>query len=358
MRLDEKQKRIAIWAGGTAVFLLLGMFLWDTFQDLDLSRVAERIQEIGPAAVFILLPWAGSTAAESIGWSLCIPGKERLIPGRKLFILRVATEALTNTLPMGAAAADTARPILLNRRFGLDFPRAITSCFVTKVNIAAAQAGFIFLGLLFSIIYYPIIFQRSGIPGGAVTAFCVTLVFGGIMVLPYSGTRLGQLHAQLLRIPVKGIRSLLRRIQSPLARIDTLIGEFRRHHPGRLAASLAWFMASWCFFALESFLILRLLGADITFAHAVALEGVASIMRMLFFFIPGGLGAQEVGYVMVLSSFGLPEPLTLSASYIMLKRSKEVFWSTVGYISMGFLGLRLRDLNQGQQEPLPEQLPA
>jgi hypothetical protein len=354
MRNGEKYKKIALWVAGTGVLLLLGGILRDTFEALELSRVLERIRKIGPAALFILLPWGAASAAESVGWAQCIPKNHHGIPPRKLFILRVATECLTNTLPAGAAAAETARPILLKRRFGLDLTQAITSCFVTKVNIAAAQAGFIIVGLLFCLIEFPAIFRETGIPGGAFTAFATTIAFLGVMVLPYSGTRLRQLHAHLLRIPVAAIRRLLSRVEAPIFRVDTLIGEFRREHPRRLAISLAWFMASWCFFAVETFLILRLLGADITFAHAVALEAMASILRILFFFIPAGLGAQEIGYVMVLTTFGLPDPLALSASYIMLKRSKELIWATVGYISIGCIGLRVRDLARSRPETVPQ----
>jgi len=354
MRFGERQRKIVIWVAGTGVLLLFGAILRDTFEALEPSRVLERIREIGPAAFFILLPWAAAIAAETIGWSQCIPKKHHGIPPVKLFVLRVATESLTNTLPAGAAAAETARPILLKRRFGLDLTEAVTSCFVTKVNIAAAQAGFIMVGLLFCLIYCPAIFQETGIPGGAFTAFIVTIAFLGVMLLPYSGTRLRQLHALLLRIPIAGVRSVLSRMQTPISRVDTLIGEFRREHPGRLASSLAWFMASWCFFAVETFLILRLLGAEITFAHAVSLEAMASILRILFFFVPAGLGAQEIGYVMILTSFGLPEPLALSASYIMLKRSKEAIWATVGYISMGLIGLRPRDLARGHRRRVPQ----
>jgi uncharacterized membrane protein YbhN (UPF0104 family) len=81
---------------------------------------------------------------------------------------------------------------------------------------------------------------------------------------------------------------------------------------------------------------------------------MASILRILFFFIPAGLGAQEIGYVMVLTTFGLPEPLALSASYIMLKRSKELVWATVGYISISCIGLRVRDLARSRPEPVPQ----
>jgi hypothetical protein len=46
--------------------------------------------------------------------------------------------------------------------------------------------------------------------------------------------------------------------------------------------------AAWLLIAVETYLILDLLGAGPTFTQAIALESVASVMRILFFFIPGG----------------------------------------------------------------------
>ena len=89
----------------------------------------------------------------------------------------------------------------------------------------------------------------------------------------------------------------------------------------------------------------------ITYTHAITLEATASVLRILFFYVPGGLGAQELGFVVLLTSFGLPDPLTLSASFIMLKRSKEAFWAAVGYITMGTNGLRLKELARARRSP-------
>ena len=351
MHRGDRYRKIVTWLAAAGVLLLLGTVLWNYFGALEPSRIAERIRDIGPAALLILLPWAAATAADTIGWSHCVPDKRHGIPLRKLFLLRLSTEALVNTLPAGAAVAETARPILLKKRFGLDLTQGITSCFVTKINIAATQAAFILVGLCFSIITYPGFFNEIGVPGGAVTAFAFTIAFLGLLALPYTGPRLTQAYEILLRFPVAGVRSLLSRIRIDITRIDTLIGGFRKEQPLRLLISLAWFMASWCFFAFETFLILRLLGAEITYTHAITLEATASVLRILFFYVPGGLGAQELGFVVLLTSFGLPDPLTLSASFIMLKRSKEAFWAAVGYITMGTNGLRLKELARARRSP-------
>jgi hypothetical protein len=83
---------------------------------------------------------------------------------------------------------------------------------------------------------------------------------------------------------------------------------------------------------------LRFLGAEATFTQAIALEATASILRILFFFLPAGIGASEVGFVTLLVAFGFPEAITLGAAYIALKRLKEAGWVVLGYFVLWFVG--------------------
>ena len=121
-------------------------------------------------------------------------------------------------------------------------------------------------------------------------------------------------------------------------RLDSHVGRFARDHTARFVGSLLLGFAAWLLIAVETYLILDLLGAEPTFTQAIALESVASVMRILFFFIPSGLGASEVGFVTLLVAFGFPQAITLAAAYIAIKRLKEGGWVALGYLVFWFLG--------------------
>jgi uncharacterized membrane protein YbhN (UPF0104 family) len=89
---------------------------------------------------------------------------------------------------------------------------------------------------------------------------------------------------------------------------------------------------------IETYLILKFLGVNPTFTQAAALEAAASLFRILFFFLPGGIGASEVGFVALLVAFGFPDAITLSAAYIAVKRLKEAGWILAGYAVFWFIG--------------------
>lgn len=122
-------------------------------------------------------------------------------------------------------------------------------------------------------------------------------------------------------------------------RLDLHVGRFARDHPLRFVGSLLFGFAAWLFIALETYLILTILGAEPTFTQAIALESVASILRIVFFFIPGGLGATEVGFVTLMIAFGFPQAITLAAAYIGIKRMKEAGWILLGFLVLWFGGI-------------------
>jgi hypothetical protein len=95
--------------------------------------------------------------------------------------------------------------------------------------------------------------------------------------------------------------------------------------------------ASWLFEALESYLMLRLLGVELSFAAVLAMEAVVSFARHVLIVVPAGVGVQDVGYVALLAALGVQDAVNLGAAFAVLKRSKEAFWAVVG-LGMWFGG--------------------
>jgi uncharacterized membrane protein YbhN (UPF0104 family) len=58
---------------------------------------------------------------------------------------------------------------------------------------------------------------------------------------------------------------------------------------------------------------------------------VVLLFRHVMFLLPAGLGAQDAGYVAFLAALGVPNPVSLGAAFVVLKRGKELLWAAVGY---------------------------
>jgi uncharacterized membrane protein YbhN (UPF0104 family) len=118
---------------------------------------------------------------------------------------------------------------------------------------------------------------------------------------------------------------------------DALARYFQK--PWGLVPSVLLYMLGWFVRSLETFLFLRLLGADAPLTAAMVIETALILVRALAVPVPAGLGVQDLGYVLSLKALGVPDPTTLGAAFVLLKRGKDVFWIAAGFLLLG-LGRR------------------
>jgi len=90
------------------------------------------------------------------------------------------------------------------------------------------------------------------------------------------------------------------------------------------------FMMEWLVEGAETLLILRLLDVPIGLAEALVIDALGSLLRVLVFFVPAGLGVQDAATILLLRHFGVPDPIALGTAAVVVKRTKEVFWIVAG----------------------------
>jgi hypothetical protein len=116
--------------------------------------------------------------------------------------------------------------------------------------------------------------------------------------------------------------------------------------PTRMAITATYFTLARLAESFESVLILKLLGAPVGTVEVLCFENLLSLLRALAFFVPAGVGIQDAGYVAVLNGLGLVQATSLAATFVLLKRVKEVV-----YIAAGYLLLALRSPSQPREAP-------
>ena len=212
-------KNRRVWLAKGLLRLTLGgvlvTLLWHYFSGLDLSLVAVRISGSGFALPLVLLPYGLVFLAESLAWRLTI----RRTPGPgtgKLYLIGMATDTLLYSIPGGVAVAEPMRPVLLQRQCGIELTEGIGSCIITKINIAVAQALFVFLGFVLVMAFDPGVSAQLGVDGGPAGYLSVgfaLLCAIGLLALPFSGPRLTQLLPLLSRIPLAPLQKLIARAE-------------------------------------------------------------------------------------------------------------------------------------------------
>jgi len=99
---------------------------------------------------------------------------------------------------------------------------------------------------------------------------------------------------------------------------------------GPATASFLLSMVGWLVGAVEVFLILRLIHHPVGWIDALLLESLGQAIRGAAFAIPGALGVQEGGYLLLAPLAGLPPDAALALS--LAKRAREVLLGVPGLL--------------------------
>lgn len=94
------------------------------------------------------------------------------------------------------------------------------------------------------------------------------------------------------------------------------------NRPWHIARSAAYHLVGWLGSAGILWLTAHFLGASLTFADAVAVEGVTCAIMSMGFLVPGSLGVQEGAYMALGHAFGIEPSVALGLS--LLRRGREI----------------------------------
>jgi putative membrane protein len=168
---------------------------------------------------------------------------------------------------------------------------------------------------------------RSGLVGPTIAGsmIAVLLVGGFLAVQRYGIVRLTTSIASRLARSVDW-RKLVERGEALDRDVQTLY-----HTPRSLIASAACTIASWCLGACEVWIALYALHVHATYARAFALESVGQGVRSAMFLVPGALGLQEGGYVVVGGLLGIPPQSALALA--LIRRVRELAVGVPGLIA-------------------------
>jgi len=332
---------------GLAALILCYKLIINFYGKIDNEKLLSHLYSLGLPVLIIFIPYFIITLIETLGWNNSFEKNKSYIPLWKLFLLRLSTETLQTSLPGGAAYAELVRPYLLKKHLKIEYPESVSADIITKVNIMVAQVIFLFLAIIIVIIdYNKNIISIMFLPESFFYAFIavfILLIFLFSYLL-YRKNLLLHVINLLEKINLKMFRKLSGKIRQPSIEINNILSLFYREHKTRLFLTTALFFAAWIMMAFESLIILKVMGVDANLFQMIILESLISVIRMLFFFLPGAVGPQDAGIIMLFSLAGLPNPMLNSLLFVILKRFKELFWITTGYVLLVLYGIQFKNL--------------
>lgn len=307
------QSRAAYIGLTVGVVLFAAVIAWHGIND-----VAQALGRAGWGIIAIAPLHLPPLWADSMGWRSLIP--RRYQPRRRAMIrARWIGESINDLLPVLQMGGNVVKAWLLAAR-GVQIGLAGASVVVDVTLVVLTQIIFTLLGLG---LLAPVIGGGNALPIILVGAAILTILLGGFYVAQRRG--LFGFVARLSRRILGASEGTS--VSSGASTIDAEILQLYSKRRA-LIASGCWHMVGWFLGIAEVWLALYLLGHPVDIRTALLFESLGQTIRTGAFAVPGALGIQEGGYVLIGSALGIEPGVALALS--LARRVRELLLGLPG----------------------------
>jgi uncharacterized membrane protein YbhN (UPF0104 family) len=210
----------------------------------------------------------------------------------------------------------------------------LASVVIAKTIMTMAQVLFILIGITLA-------FWMLGTTGssGQIAAaglLSAALLFFGIAAF-FLVQKRGLFIWMLDTFRALGLRiTFLESREHKLRSLDETILRFYTNHRSMFYAATVLYLLGWLTEAVEVFVIISFLGGPVNLPSAIAIGALSVLIKGGTFFIPGSLGAQDAGNLLLLKAFGYSD-LT-GITFALLRRFRELVWIGIGLLCLAAIG--------------------
>lgn len=325
--------RLARLALPAVVVCGAGVVLLRAFQAVDIGATLRTMAHLGPFAPLALAPFLVAMALDAAGLQVLLRSLGRSVPLGELLPIRIATEALHLTAPAGFLVADSACAALLEARCAVPLADGAILAVARRWLVMRGHGAYLVLGAVSGAAALTVVSTRY--LGGPWLAWAV----GGSALVPLLlslGVSVGFSGRGVLGLWLRAaanarwqwVRDCSARWHAGASSVDTRLARIGAARAATWIATAAFF-GCWLTEAMDTAIVLRLVGGPSEFALALGAEVGISLLRSVGNVAPAGLGVQDAGYAALLPAMGMtPER---AAAFVLVKRGKECLWILVGY---------------------------
>ena len=289
-----------------------------------LSSITDLSWRLG---IVLFFPAVLVALFDTLGWRYAFPNGAP--PFTALAVSRLAGEAFNMATPTAAVGGEAVKAWLLRGYAPLD--ATLASVIVAKTTITLGQGLYFLLGV--------VVAWQTGLTGstllhGMLWLLALEAVALGLFVLVQTRGMLGWSWRMLERFGLRPARG-----EATLGRVDEALGQFYRTAPGRLGLSIGFHFLAWLMGSVETWLILKFLGTEVSLATATVIEGFGTAIKVATFLVPASLGVLEGGFLATFATLGLSS--TTAISFSLVRRLREAVWVAIGLIA--FAAMRPRE---------------
>ncbi len=292
------QLLVSVLAVSVGVALAGALMLWS-----GAARTADLVDRARFAFAGVIALHVTQIVLTGAAWRALVERAPRLLVFVAVRWLREGVNSLLPVLPVAGLFA----AIRVLARRGLVLPEAVAATLADSSVEIASQIPFTLLGVTLLVVARGTGAVRGWMAGG-IAGLCL-----------------------LAAVMIPGLRFGLARLAERMARRFGFAGQIDGLHdalariyraPRRLSVAAGLHLLAWLLGGGEVWLILRAFGDGVPWWQAVVIEALGQAVRAAAFAVPGALGVQEGGYILVCGLFGVPAAAGLALS--LVKRLRDL----------------------------------
>jgi putative membrane protein len=302
------------------VSLITGLIVWSGAAD-----VLRVFATIGWGVVIVSLFRLALLIFDTLSWRAVLDARTRPSLGR-LFWVRWIADSINTLLPVARIGGEFVRARLLTR----DGVSGAVSGASVMVDVTAGIAT----QFLFSVIgvFAFLMLARNEMNDLGSLAAGLALFGLGLFVF-YKIQNAGPFLKLARWVESMAGDAKWLDVTGGAAALDAAVVDLYRRRAAFVLCCF-WRITGWVAGAAEVWLIMYFLGYPISFMEAFILESLGQAARSAGFLVPGGLGVQEGGFILIGAQLGLTPELALALS--LVKRVRELALGAPGLIAWQF----------------------
>ena len=296
------------------LFFLIGIFLFKWVYEFFGSKESlELITENKSKLFFIILIHIPTLFFDAMAWKVFIKNENFSILWS--FIITWVSQASGKFIPIGTVSGEFIR-IYLGTKKGLSFHESSSTVFADLVIATFSLfliSSFSFLVVLSNNVIF---FQNDN---SFYIVISLLILLGGCVFFYFF------INRRLLRffLNVKNPLNfkLKRNNIKLLLKIDYSLFKISSNKLNIFRATITRLLG-WISGALEIYVFLMIINVEVSFVDVILIEAFTGLIRSVVFFIPAGLGVQELAFVIIGSHVGLSD--SVSFSMAIGRRIREI----------------------------------
>ena len=314
----------------TLKFLLLALgfyLLYLTVRAVGIENISSQIDTLKWRLVPLLLIYPVIFAFDTMGWKYAFPKDlPKDVPFLSLYFIRIIGDTFNVVIPWAASlGGEPLKAELLKSRHGVSLSEGYASILIVHTTFWISLNLFVIGGILVTLKTLPL----TPILWKSVTIFIICLGFVAILLV--AGLHFGifkRVHSLGEALKWWGPNSGEKRHK--YLRLDDEIKKFYTANPKKFFLSSVYNFLGWFTGTFEVYFIAKILGLPIGLGEAWLLEALIQVLRIVTFFIPGSVGAQEGGIVLIFLQFGFENSVGLT--FAVIRRIREIIWIGLGLV--------------------------